>query len=58
MLPTALHGGTHLLLVIKVCDEAVGVVVVALVEREELGKVVPITIVLVAHVVTNTAGDI
>ena len=44
------------MLVIEVCDEAIGVVVVALVEREELSKVVPVSIVLVAHVVSNTAG--
>ena len=41
-------------LVAEVCNEAVRVVVLSLVERGEEGEVVPVSVVLVAHVVAHS----
>ena len=43
------------MLVGEVFDEAVGVVVYGLVEGVEGGKIVPIPILLISHVVSNSA---
>lgn len=44
----------YLMLVREVSDEAVGVVILGMVEGKKLAEVVPIPVVLVSHVVTNT----
>ncbi len=47
--------GSYLVLIAKVGDEAVGVIVVGLVEWGEEREVFPVSVVLVAHVIAHTA---
>ena len=41
-------------MVIEVCDEAVGVVILGLIEGRKEGEVIPVTVILVPHVITHT----
>lgn len=41
-------------LVVKVCDETIGVVVLGLVEWRKEWEVVPVTIILIPHVISHT----
>ena len=45
---------TYLVLIIEVSDEAVGVVVLALVEGDKEREIIPVSILLVAHVIPNS----
>ena len=45
----------YLVLIGEVSDEAVWVVVLLMIERIESIKVIPVTIVLISHVVTDSA---
>ena len=47
----------HLSLVIEVFDEAVGVVVLGLVEGREEGEIIPVTIILVSHMIAHTVRE-
>lgn len=44
---------SHLVLVSKICDKAVGMIVLTLVEGSVESKVIPVSISLVSHVVCN-----
>ncbi len=44
-----------LVLIVEVGDHAVRMVVLLVVKRVELGKIIPVTIILISHVITNTA---
>ena len=41
-------------LVVEVCDETIGVVVLGLVEWRKERKVVPVAIILISHMISHT----
>lgn len=45
---------THHVLVVEVCDKTVAMVILGLIEWIELGKIIPITILLVTHMISNS----
>ncbi len=45
----------YLFLVVKVSDATVRMIVLFVIEWEEFSKVLPVTIILITHVITNTA---
>ncbi len=53
------HGGCgpHLMLVVEVINQAVGMVMLLMIEGEEFSKVVPITIILVSHVIAHSVTN-
>ncbi len=44
----------YLFLIVKVCDEAVRVIMLRMVERKEKRKVIPVVVLLVAHMISNS----